>query len=110
MKKKQIELERGSGNAFRDVGLPNPELQHARATLAGEIMRILNKRELTNSQAAEVTGIDRADIARIRNADLAKFSIDRMIKILERLEQEIEITVRPSRVRRRSSIEAQVHV
>ena len=43
MKKEQIEVVRGSDNPFRDAGLPNPELENARATLAAEIIGILNE-------------------------------------------------------------------
>lgn len=100
MKKEQIEVARGSDNPFRDAGLPNPELENARATLAAKIIGILNERNLSKRKAASITGIDPADITRIRNADLKGFSMDRMIKILATLNHRVEVRVHPIRTHR----------
>ena len=97
MKKEKIEVVRGSDNPFRDAGLPHPELENARAVLAAEIIGILNKQNLSKRKAAAITGIDPADITRIRNADVKGFTIDRMIKILEKLNHKVEVRVRPIR-------------
>ena len=103
MNKEQIEVVRGGDNPFRDVGLPNPELENARATLAAEIIGILNERNLSKRKAASITGIDPADITRIRNADLKGFSMDRMIKILANLNHRVEVRVHPIRTRKAKS-------
>ena len=103
MKKERLEVVRGSDNPFRDVGLPNPELENARATLAAEIIGILNERNLSKRKAASITGIDPADITRIRNADLKGFTMDRMVKILATLNHRVEVKVHPIRTRRAKS-------
>ena len=103
MNKEQIEVVRGGDNPFRDVGLPNPELENARATLAAEIIGILNARNLSKRKAASITGIDPADITRIRNADLKGFTMDRMVKILATLNHRVEVKVHPIRTRRAKS-------
>ncbi|MDE0405912.1 MAG: XRE family transcriptional regulator [Nitrospira sp.] len=100
MKKERVEVIRGSDNPFRDADLPNPELENARATLAAEIIGILNERNLSKRKAASITGIDPANITRIRNADLKGFSMDRMIKILASLNHRVEVRVHPIRTRR----------
>ena len=109
MKKEQIEVIRGSDNPFRDAGLPNPELENARATLAAEIIGILNERNLSKRKAASITGIDPADITRIRHADLKGFTMDRMVKILATLNHRVEVSVHPIRTRKATS-ENVVHV
>ncbi len=109
MKKEKIEVVRGSENPFRDLGLPNPELENTRATLAAEIIGILNERNLSKRKAAAITGIDPADITRIRNADLKGFTMDRMVKILANLNHRVEVSVHPIRSRRAKS-ENIVHV
>ncbi len=109
MKKEKIEITRGSNNPFRDAGLPNPELENARAGLAADIIRILNRRNLSKRKAAAITGIDPADITRIRNADLKGFTIDRMIKILATLNHRVEVSVHPIRSRQTKS-ETVLHV
>jgi predicted XRE-type DNA-binding protein len=92
-----IELASGSGNVFRDLGKPNADLSHARAILAAKIIGVLDDRKLSLRAAEGLTGVDAAEFSRIRTAKLGRFTIDRMIKILGKLGQEVnvEVTVRP---------------
>ena len=92
-----IELVSGSGNVFRDLGKPNADLSHARAVLAAKIIGVLDDRKLSLRAAEGLTGVDAAEFSRIRTAKLGRFTIDRMIKILGKLGQEVnvEVTVRP---------------
>lgn len=88
-----MELVRGSGNVFRDLGYPHHELEQLRATLAARIIGVLDDRRLTVRAAAEITGIAAADFSRIRRANLGRFTIDRLMAVLERLDQEVQVTV-----------------
>lgn len=92
-----IELVHGGGNVFRDLGLPNPDLEQLRAILAAKIIGVLDERGLTIRKAQELTGIAAADFSRIRQAKLDRFTVDRLMNILDRLGQEVvmEIQVRP---------------
>ncbi|MCU0830613.1 MAG: helix-turn-helix domain-containing protein [Rhizobiaceae bacterium] len=92
-KSEPFEVFEGSGNAFADFGIPDPEMRLARARLAGEIIRIMNERQLTVRAAAELTGITPADISRIRNADLSRFTIDRLMRVLTRLNGKVKVLV-----------------
>jgi predicted XRE-type DNA-binding protein len=95
---KDIELISGSGNVFHDLGHPNADLAQARAVLAAKIIGVLDDRELTLRAAEGLTGVAAAEFSRIRTAKLERFTIDRMIKILGMLGQEVsvEVTVRPA--------------
>jgi predicted XRE-type DNA-binding protein len=88
-----MELVQGSGNVFRDLGLPNPNLEQLRAILAAKIIGVLDDRKLTIRKAQEVTGIAAADFSRIRQVKLERFTVDRLMNILDRLGQEVEISV-----------------
>jgi predicted XRE-type DNA-binding protein len=88
-----IQAVPSSGNLFRDAGLPNAELEHLRARLAGKIMRVLDDEGLTAKQAHELTGIDEADFSRIRKLKLERFTVDRLMTVLNRLGQDVEISV-----------------
>lgn len=92
----KMELVKGSDNPFRDVGLPESDTKLIKADLAAEIIRVLRERKMTGAQAAEAAGTPEADISRIRNADLARFTIDRMVAILNRLDRgvKVRLTVR----------------
>lgn len=89
-----LEIERGSENPFRDVGLKDADVELIKADLAAAIIGTLKRRKLSQRAAAKLTGIDQADISRIRQADLDRFSVDRLITALNRLDQRVSVTVR----------------
>lgn len=88
---KKIEIVRGSGNVFRDVGFPNPDVEQAKALLSAEIIKALDSRKLSVRKAQALTKVQAADFSRIRNADLKRFTIDRLMTILNKLDPEIDI-------------------
>ena len=89
-----IEIVRGSGNVLRDLGLENPELRQLKALLAGQIVRVLDERQLSVRLAHEITGIAASDFSRIRQVKLERFTVDRLMGALSRLGQEVEVSVR----------------
>lgn len=88
-----LELVHGSGNVFRDLGLANPEAEQLKAILAAEILGVLDGQKLTLRRAQEITGFAAADFSRVRRAKLSRFTVDRLLAMLERLDQSVEITV-----------------
>jgi predicted XRE-type DNA-binding protein len=88
-----FELFRGSGNVFRDFGHRNTSVEHARAILAGEIIRTLDERGLSTREAEKLTGVAHSEFSRIRNARLERFTLDRMITILGKLDEDVEVNV-----------------
>jgi predicted XRE-type DNA-binding protein len=88
-----LELLRGSGNVFSDFGRPNAGLEQARAILAAEIIRTLDARDLSTRDAEKLTGVGHSEFSRIRNAKLERFSLDRMIVILGKLDENIEVSI-----------------
>ncbi len=83
----------GSGNVFRDFDVPNPDLEQLRAILAAKIIGVLDDRKLTVRAAETLTGIAAAEFSRIRNVKLERFTLDRMIKILGKLDEDVEVSV-----------------
>ncbi len=88
-----MEIIRGSGNVFRDLGHPEADREQLRALLAAKIIGVLDDRKLTVRAAHEVTGVAAADFSRIRKANLGRFTIDRLMTILSGLGQEVEVSV-----------------
>lgn len=89
----EFEVERGSGNVFRDFEVPNADAEQLRTILAAQIIKTLDERKLTVREAESLTGIAAADFSRIRRANLHRFTIDRLMAILNRLNQQVEVTV-----------------
>jgi predicted XRE-type DNA-binding protein len=97
MKSEEFEVVRGSGNVFRDLGHANADVEQFKATLAAEIIKALDREHLTVRAAHSRTGIAAADFSRIRNADLARFTVDRLMSIINRLGSRVEVKVRVRR-------------
>lgn len=93
MKREKIELVHGSGNVFRDFSRATADADQLKAILAAEIVKMLDGRSLTVRAAQAETGIAAADFSRIRNANLSRFTIDRLLTILNRLGARAEIRV-----------------
>jgi len=89
----KTEVVRGSGNVFRDFRRRDADLEQLRAILAAEIIGVLEDRGLSVRKAAELTSIDAGDFSRIRRANFGRFTVDRLMTILARLDQEVDVTV-----------------
>ena len=92
--KETLDVVRGSGNVFRDLGHGHADVTQLKAMLAAEIIKMFNREKLTVRDAQERTGIAAADFSRIRNANLGRFTVDRLMAIINRLGSRIEVTVR----------------
>lgn len=97
MKDARLDVVRGSGNVFRDLGHENADAEQFKAILAAEIIKTLDRDHLTVRAAHERTGIAAADFSRLRNADLARFTVDRLMGIVNRLGSRIEVRIRVRR-------------
>jgi predicted XRE-type DNA-binding protein len=89
----ELDIVHGSDNPFRDAGLSDPDTKLMKADLAARIIRILRERALSGARAAGLAGVTEADISRIRNADLNRFTIDRLVRILNRLDSRVQVSV-----------------
>ena len=94
MKGARAEVVRGSGNVFRDLGRKNADVEQFKAILAAEIIKVLDEDSLSVRAAHDRTGVAAADFSRIRNADLGRFTLDRLMSILNRLGSRVEVSAR----------------
>ncbi|HEY1903343.1 MAG TPA: helix-turn-helix transcriptional regulator [Terracidiphilus sp.] len=94
MKSEDVELVRGSGNVFRDLGHASPDVEQLKAILAAEIIKMLDRQELSVRDAHSRTGIAAADFSRIRNADLGRFTLDRLVATINRLGARVDVRVK----------------
>jgi predicted XRE-type DNA-binding protein len=97
MTSKRLAVTRGSGNVYRDLGKENADLKQFKAILAAEIVKMLDREALSVRQAHARTGIAAADFSRIRNADLGRFTVDRLVSVINRLGSRVELAVKVKR-------------
>jgi len=105
--KKRIDIQKSSGNVFKDLGLSNPTQALAKAELARQITNIIADKKLTQSNAAALLEIDQAKVSALTRGQLKGFSTDRLFRLLNALGRDIEIRIKPIR---KSGKQASVHV
>jgi len=88
-----IEIVRGSGNVFRDFGHGNADLEQLKSILAAKIIGVLDDKDISVRKAQAMTDIAAADFSRIRTARLDRFTVDRLMTILDRLDQQVKVRV-----------------
>lgn len=90
----EIPVHASSGNIFADLGRPDAEEALARVRLAQQIAEIIDRKELSQSEAAEIMGLDQPKVSALVRGRLSGFSTDRLLRCLMSLGQDVEIVVR----------------
>ena len=93
---KKIVSEESSGNVFADLAIENPEEALAKSELARQIAKLIKKKKLTQKRAAEILGIDQPKISALIRGRLRSFSLERLIRFLNELGQDVSIMISPA--------------
>jgi len=91
----EIKVQPSSGNVFADLGLPNPEERLVKAELASKISSLIEQKNLTQIEAAELLGIDQPKVSALTRGKLSGFSTARLLRFLNALGNDVEIVVKP---------------
>ena len=87
-------ITRGSGNVFADLGFPDAEERQTKLRLAYALNAIMDARRLTQAAAAARLGLKQPKVSALRNYKLEGFSVERLMTLLNALDQDIEIVIR----------------
>lgn len=93
MTNETLEVMHGSGNVYQDFGYPDADVRQVKALLGTQIMKILDAEGLSTRQVEARTGVYHSEFSRIRQAKFSRFTIDRLMTILARLGQEVEVSI-----------------
>ena len=91
----EIPVHESSGNVFADLDLPNPEEMLIKAQLARLVNDALAQQNLTQTEAAQILGIDQPKVSALMRGKLAGFSLERLLRFVNLLGQDVEIVVKP---------------
>ncbi len=91
----KIAVQTSSGNVFADLSLENADELLVKAELARRISSIIANQEMTQSEAAEVLGIDQPKVSALIHGKLGGFSTARLFRFLNALGRDVEIVVKP---------------
>jgi predicted XRE-type DNA-binding protein len=89
--------ETGSRNVFKDLGVPNADEHMVKAQLVFKIDSIMKERRLTQVEAAALFGVRQPDVSMMLRGEFRQFSVERLLRFLVALDQDVEIVVRPRR-------------
>jgi predicted XRE-type DNA-binding protein len=89
----------GSRNVFKDIGVPNAEEHFVKAQLVFKIDAILKARGLKQVEAATLFGVRQPDVSKMMRGEFRQFSVERLLRFLVALDQDVEIVVKPHRSR-----------
>jgi predicted XRE-type DNA-binding protein len=95
--KKNLGYETGSGNVFADIGLPNAQDHLVKAQLVYKIDSLMKSRGLKQVAAAKLFGVKQPDVSKMLRGDFRQFSVERLLRFLVALGQDVEIMVKPHR-------------
>ena len=87
-------VDRGSGNVFADLGLPESDAHLVKAELVSRIDAIVRKRGITQTEAARLLGLSQPDVSRLLRGDFRAYTLERLFRILNRLDVDIDIVIR----------------
>lgn len=97
MKRKRYEM--GSGNVFKDLGVLNAEEHLIKAQLVFKIDKIMKDKRLKQAAAAALLGVKQPDVSKMLRGEFRQFSVERLLRFLVALDQDVEIVIKPRRSR-----------
>ena len=90
-------VERGSGNVFADLDLPDADAHLLKAEIVGRIDAIVRQRGIAQTEAARLLGLSQPDVSRLLRGDFREYSLERLLRLLTRLGRDIDIVIRRPR-------------
>ena len=91
----RIAHDKSSGNVFGDIGLPNADEHFLKAQLVFKIDALMRERSLKQVEAASLFGVKQPDISKMLRGDFRQFSVERLLRFLVALGQDVEIVIKP---------------
>ena len=92
----KLQFEKISGNVFKELDWPDADELFLKAKLGFEEFRIIEKRKLTQAEAAKILGVKQPEISRLIQGKFNHYSVERLMTFLNRLNHDIEIRIIPS--------------
>jgi predicted XRE-type DNA-binding protein len=92
-------VTKGSGNVFRDLALPDADILQAKADLVHRIATVIEKRGLSQVEAADILGVTQPKISALLHGRLEGFSIERLVRFLNAFDQDVRLSVSEKRGR-----------
>lgn len=101
---KKDKVTKGNDNIFAEIGVPEPKATLIRSQIMSRITEIIKERGLNQTQAGKILGLDQSRVSQLMNGKLSLFSHEHLYKLLNSLEQDVEIIIKPKSENEKSAI------
>jgi predicted XRE-type DNA-binding protein len=91
----KIEFEEGSGNVFSDLGIENADELFVRTRVGYCIYKILKEKNLKQREISKLLGMAQTDVSHLMNGHFSRFTMDRLLDLLKRLDRKVTIQISP---------------
>src|SRR5512142_2826474 len=95
--REMIEYEESSGNVFEDLGLEDSDELFTRAQLGFRVYEILKARKLKQREIGRLLGLAQPDVSHLMNGHFSRFTTDKLLDFLRRLDWKVTIQISPRR-------------
>jgi predicted XRE-type DNA-binding protein len=92
-RRKPIKFEEGAENVFADLGLKDADRLLARSQIGFHVFKILEEQKLKQREIAQVLGIAQPDVSHLMNGHFSRFTTDKLLDFLKRLDRKVTIKV-----------------
>lgn len=93
----KIDFEVSSGNVFADLGLADAEELQSRALIGCHVVHLLQQKKLKQREIAEFLGLKQAEVSHLMRGHFNRFTTDKLLSFLKRMEQKVTIEISPHR-------------
>jgi predicted XRE-type DNA-binding protein len=97
-------ITKSSGNVFEDLLLPDAPGLRARAQLTRQIAKVIERKKLNQAAAAQRLGLDQPKVSALLRGRFEGFSVERLIRILNALDQDVKIVIKPAKAGAHGSV------
>jgi len=96
----KIAVYTGSGNVYADLGYPDADEMQVKARLVAKIAEIIQRRDLTQIEAAKLLGLTQPKISAMLRGRFRGFSERKLIDCLTSLGSDVQIVIKEPTRRR----------
>ncbi len=94
---KKIEFEKSTGNVFADLGVDDAEELQARGLIGFHVIELLKNKDMKQREIAELLEIKQAEVSHLLNGHFSRFTVDKLLDFLKRMNQKVTIQISPHR-------------
>jgi predicted XRE-type DNA-binding protein len=87
--------EEGTGNVYADLGLADADDLLVRAKFGFHVYKLLLDRKLKQQEIAALLGIKQPEVSHLMNGHLNRFTTDKLLDFLKRLDRKVTIRISP---------------